>query len=72
VWDVFFNEGNKILFRVGLALLKANEKQLLETEDDNSIYAMLKTIPTEAYNCDSLLGVCLAYYTSINYFPDCI
>jgi len=66
VWDVFFNEGNKILFRIGLALLKANEKVLLAATEDNQIYALLKTIPAEAYDCDSLLTTA---FNEIGSFP---
>ena len=29
IWDVFFIEGQKIIYRVALAILKINEKKLL-------------------------------------------
>jgi len=66
VWDVFFNEGNKILFRTGLALLKSNEKKLLECQDDNMIYALLKTVPSETYDGEELL---LTAFNQIGSFP---
>lgn len=32
IWDIFFIEGNKILFRIGLAIMKINEKELLKAD----------------------------------------
>ena len=29
IWDIFFIEGQKILYRVALAILKINEKELM-------------------------------------------
>ena len=52
-----FNEGNKILFRVGLAMLKVNEKILLEAQEDNIIYGLLKEIPAQTFDSDTLLSV---------------
>jgi TBC1 domain family member 10 len=30
IWDVYFVEGRKTIFRISLAILKINEKELLE------------------------------------------
>ncbi|EEB10878.1 gh regulated tbc protein-1, putative [Pediculus humanus corporis] len=33
IWDCLFYEGSKIFFRVGIALIKLNRKQLIESKD---------------------------------------
>jgi hypothetical protein len=30
IWDIFFIEGKKVLYRIALAILKINEKDLLQ------------------------------------------
>jgi len=37
IWDIFFNEGHKILYRVALYVLKYCQKELLSVSDDKSI-----------------------------------
>ena len=32
IWDIFFIEGQKILFRIGLAIMKINEKELMKAD----------------------------------------
>ena len=32
IWDIFFIEGHKILYRIGLAIMKLNEKELLKAD----------------------------------------
>lgn len=43
VLDVFFLEGPKVLFQVGLAILRVNGEELLETSDDGSFISVLKS-----------------------------
>lgn len=43
VLDVFFLEGPKVLFQVGLAILRVNGEELLETQDDGSFISILKS-----------------------------
>lgn len=31
IWDIYFLEGNKILYRIAMAVLKLNEKELLNS-----------------------------------------
>lgn len=60
VWDVFFNEGSKILFRVGLALLKSNEPTIMQTTDSGTMFNLLRNIPQTAFDADNLLNVSVA------------
>ena len=42
VLDVFFLEGPKVLFQVGLAILRINGEQLLDVTDDGAFISLLK------------------------------
>ena len=42
VLDVFFLEGPKVLFQVGLAILRINGEELLDVTDDGSFISVLK------------------------------
>lgn len=43
VLDVFFLEGPKVLFQVGLAILRMNGEELLDITDDGTFISVLKT-----------------------------
>ncbi|KAH7091691.1 rab-GTPase-TBC domain-containing protein [Paraphoma chrysanthemicola] len=43
VLDVFFLEGPKVLFQIGLAILRINGEELLDATDDGSFISVLKT-----------------------------
>ncbi|EAW12644.1 GTPase-activating protein [Aspergillus clavatus NRRL 1] len=43
VLDVFFLEGPKVLFQVGLAILRINGEELLDVQDDGSFISVLKS-----------------------------
>ena len=43
ILDVFFLEGPKVLFQVGLAILRINGEELLDVNDDGTFISILKT-----------------------------
>jgi hypothetical protein len=43
VLDVFFLEGPKVLFQIGLAILRINGEELLDASDDGSFISILKS-----------------------------
>ncbi len=43
VLDVFFLEGPKVLFQIGLAILRINGEELLDVTDDGSFISILKS-----------------------------
>lgn len=43
VLDVFFLEGPKVLFQIGLAILRINGEELLDCTDDGAFISILKT-----------------------------
>jgi hypothetical protein len=42
VLDVFFLEGSKVLFQIGLAILRVNGEELLDAADDGTFISVLK------------------------------
>jgi len=62
----FFNEGSKILFRVGLALLKLHESTILNTTDLGVIFTLLRDIPQKGFNCDEIIDCA---FNHIGSFP---
>lgn len=54
VWDVFLYEGVKIVFKVGLALLKCCQDNLVKLPFEKLIHA-LRNFPEDALNPDFLL-----------------
>lgn len=57
VWDIFFNEGSKVLYRIGLAILKQMEKVVLSMHDSTQIYVVLKEFPAKNQDINELLEV---------------
>ncbi|XP_021749540.1 EVI5-like protein [Chenopodium quinoa] len=63
IWDVFLYEGVKVVFRVGLALLKSCQDDLTKLPFESLIHA-LKNFPEEVMDPDTLLP--LAYSIKIS------
>ena len=56
IWDAFFNEGWKIIYRIGMAMLKIHRKTLLKLglEDGN---LFLRDLPKKVKDTEYLLKV---------------
>eukprot|EP00798_Chlamydomonas_sp_ICE-L_P007738 gene7738-914_t len=57
VWDALFNEGPKILFRVGLAILKSLEEQILACDNSGDIVMLVRGAAQSMHNRDKLMSV---------------
>jgi len=57
VWDVMFNEGSKIIFRVGLSLFLLNRDKFLATRDLGEVFAITKKITQVSDRIDELMSV---------------
>ncbi|XP_033761397.1 uncharacterized protein LOC117343169 [Pecten maximus] len=66
IWDCFLLEGPKVLFRFTLAILKMNEKEILQKRDTISIMRYLKTCAKHTFDADSLI---MAAFKDIKGFP---
>jgi len=56
IWDMFLNEGPKVLFRVAVALFKLHEKQLLQAKDAGEVYNILKGMGKNVIDADLLIA----------------
>ena len=54
IWDCLLWEGNVVLLRVGLVMLKLKQNQLLQAEDFVEIYSILRSAKSTAYDIDSV------------------
>ncbi|KAL3697641.1 hypothetical protein R1sor_011717 [Riccia sorocarpa] len=57
VWDVLFNEGVKVLFRVALAVFKLNEDALLAAKHAGQAIKILQDSMSHLYDPDVLLKI---------------
>ena len=59
VWDCLFYEGAKIIFRVGLAMIKTNQEKFLACRSFTEIMDLFKAIPKskEVLNCHQFMQV---------------
>ena len=56
IWDAFFNEGWKVIYRVGIAMLKMQRKNLLKLglQEGN---LLLRSLPKKVTDMDAMLKV---------------
>ncbi|XP_049934841.1 uncharacterized protein LOC116256970 isoform X3 [Nymphaea colorata] len=57
VWDVLFNEGVNVLFRVALAIFKMKEEELLSVNHVGDVISILHTTAHHLFDPDELLTV---------------
>mmetsp|Transcript_23386 Transcript_23386/g.51328 ORF Transcript_23386/g.51328 Transcript_23386/m.51328 type:complete len:402 (-) Transcript_23386:579-1784(-) len=57
VWDALFNEGPKILYRVGLALLQIHEEALLACDNAGDIVMKMRQFASTMHHRDRLMVV---------------
>eukprot|EP00735_Rhodelphis_limneticus_P006568 TRINITY_DN18989_c0_g1::TRINITY_DN18989_c0_g1_i1::g.21664::m.21664 TRINITY_DN18989_c0_g1::TRINITY_DN18989_c0_g1_i1::g.21664 ORF type:complete len:606 (+),score=108.51,sp/Q6GL87/GRTP1_XENTR/32.65/8e-45,RabGAP-TBC/PF00566.13/1.2e-46,EF-hand_1/PF00036.27/0.0002,EF-hand_1/PF00036.27/0.013,EF-hand_1/PF00036.27/2e+02,EF-hand_6/PF13405.1/0.00022,EF-hand_6/PF13405.1/0.019,EF-hand_6/PF13405.1/2.4e+03,EF-hand_7/PF13499.1/2.1e-07,EF-hand_7/PF13499.1/5.8e+02,EF-hand_5/PF13202.1/0.01,EF-hand_5/PF13202.1/0.02 len=55
IWDCFFQEGNVVLFRIGLALLKLNQTAIMEAGDMCEIMDIVQRSQNKMYEADALI-----------------
>lgn len=58
VWDVFFYEGSKTLFRISLAIFKIGEGEIRAVADPMEIFQVVQTIPRRLINASGLIEAC--------------
>jgi hypothetical protein len=63
VWDMFLNEGSKVLFRIGAALFKMNEDKLCAVRDAGDLFNVLRNIGKDIADPDALIAVAYKSYT---------
>ncbi|CAG8511865.1 5269_t:CDS:2 [Ambispora leptoticha] len=58
VWDCFFYERHKVLFRVALAIFKINEEKILAVDDPMEVFQVVQNMPKRLIDCHKLMEVC--------------
>lgn len=58
VWDSFFYEGSKTLFRIALAIFKVGEAEIRAVHDPMEIFQVVQTIPRRLVDANALLEAC--------------
>ena len=56
VWDMFLNEGVKVVFRIGCALIKLSEEHILASKDGGDLFMILRGLGPEVVDADVLLA----------------
>ncbi|POS88118.1 hypothetical protein EPUL_001092 [Erysiphe pulchra] len=58
VWDSFFYEGSKTLFRIALTIFKLGESQIRAVTDPMEIFQVVQGIPRSMIDCNHLMETC--------------
>lgn len=58
VWDSFFYEGSKTMFRIALAIFKHGEAEIRAVKDGMEIFQTVQTIPRKIIDANNLLEAC--------------
>eukprot|EP00803_Ostreobium_quekettii_P004128 evm.model.scf_281.14 EVM.evm.TU.scf_281.14 scf_281:100887-107408(+) len=57
VWDALFSEGPKVLFRIAVAILQINQKELMEIDNAGELLGAVKNAAKRMHARDNLLKV---------------
>ncbi|KAJ3194216.1 hypothetical protein HK101_003239, partial [Irineochytrium annulatum] len=68
VWDNFFFQGEKVLMRVTLTLIKIHEDQVLACSDPTEAWMCVKSIPPRMIDCHRLMEICFKPRVNLNPF----
>ncbi|KAG6010857.1 hypothetical protein E4U43_008522 [Claviceps pusilla] len=58
VWDVFFYEGSKTLFRIALAIFKTGENEIKSVKDPLEMFGVVQAIPRRMIDANALMEAC--------------
>ena len=58
VWDVFFYEGSRTLFRISLALFKLGEREIRAVQDPMEMFGVVQAFPRRMLDCNTLMETC--------------
>lgn len=64
VFDIFMNEGNKIFYKVGLAILKLNTESLMHAHCKQQFLRVLQYVTTHLYESDKLIKTAFTFQFS--------
>ncbi|KAJ3135046.1 hypothetical protein HK100_003062 [Physocladia obscura] len=68
VWDCFCYQGEKVLMRVTLTLLKIHEDEVLACSDTTDAWRLIKEIPPRMIDAHKLMDICFKPRLTLNLF----
>ncbi|KAG0649995.1 GTPase-activating gyp3 [Hyphodiscus hymeniophilus] len=66
VWDSFFYEGSKTLFRIALTIFKLGEQEIKAVNDPMEIFQVVQTIPRRMLDCNVVLETCFKKFANLS------
>lgn len=66
VWDSFFYEGSKTLFRIALTIFKLGEQEIKAVNDPMEIFQVVQTIPRRMVDCNVVLETCCKKFANLS------
>lgn len=67
VWDVFFYEGSKTLFRVALAIFKAGENEIKAINDPMEVFAVVQSLPRKMLDANWFMEIAFKKRSGLNH-----
>jgi len=58
VWDVFFYEGSRTMFRIALAILKQGEDEIMAVSDPMEMFSVVQSMPRRMLDANELMEAC--------------
>lgn len=58
VWDIFFYEGSKTLFRVALSIFKVGEAEVRAVKDPMEMFGVVQAMPRRMIDANALMEAC--------------
>ncbi|KAM7216227.1 hypothetical protein V8F06_008346 [Rhypophila decipiens] len=58
VWDVFFYEGSRTLFRIALTIFKLGEAEIKAVTDPMEMFGVVQAFPRRLIDCNALMEAC--------------
>ena len=56
IWDMFFNEGVKVIFRIAMALFKLNEEKIISAKDGGELFMIMRDLGQTVIDADLLIS----------------
>ncbi|KAL2756517.1 hypothetical protein ACRALDRAFT_1050228 [Sodiomyces alcalophilus JCM 7366] len=67
VWDVFFLEGSKTLFRVALTIFKLGEAEIKAVKDPMEMFGVVQALPRRLLDANAVLEACFKRRNGFNH-----
>jgi hypothetical protein len=66
IWDMFFYDGPKVIFRAALSILKICEEELLKAKNELELVSRLAELTNDMFDADKIIDTCFSEFRSIS------